>query len=132
MRYVDANVFIYLLKASPRDAFEVSLAIMRRIYDGEEALTSTAVLQEVVDWLEYNGKKGEVSSFLTGVNSYPTLAKEAVYWGEMISAIDLMEHSQIDYVDAVTVEIMRRNGIEEIYSNDKDFDRVAGIRRIWE
>jgi len=54
MSYVDANIFIHLLRASPKDAFEVSRAIMRRIYDGEEALTSTAVLQEVVGWLEYN------------------------------------------------------------------------------
>lgn len=58
MRYVEANVFIYLLRAYPKDAFGVSRAIMRRIYDGEEAMTSTAILQEVVDWFEYNGKKG--------------------------------------------------------------------------
>ena len=38
----------------------------------------------------------------------------------------------IDFVDALTLQTMKKNKINEIYSNDKDFDRVQWIKRIWE
>jgi len=132
MRFVDANVFIFLLTSSPKESHDVSRRIMQRILDGEEAVTSTAVLQEVVDWLEYNNRRAEIKTFLIAVNSYPTLRKESASWGDMISALDCMERDKIDYVDALSVQIMRRGGVSEIYSNDKDFDRVDMVSRIWE
>ncbi len=132
MRFVDANVFIFLLTGRPRASFEVSRKIMQRILDGEEAITSTAVLQEVVDWLEYNDRRDQVKTFLTAVNSYPSLRKESASWSDMISALDRMESHKIDYVDALSVQIMQRSGVSEIYSNDKDFDRVETVSRIWE
>jgi predicted nucleic acid-binding protein len=57
MRFVDANVFIYALVKSPKKDYEISKRILKRIENGEETATSLAVLQEVVDWLEYNKRK---------------------------------------------------------------------------
>ncbi|MHC1568149.1 MAG: type II toxin-antitoxin system VapC family toxin [Candidatus Syntropharchaeia archaeon] len=36
----------------------------------------------------------------------------------------------IDPNDCLAVEVMRKEGISEIYSFDRGFDRVSGIRRI--
>lgn len=132
MRFVDANVFIYILIKSPRESFETSRKILQRIEAGEEAITSTAILQEVVDWLEYNRRKKEIKFFLTAVNSYISLRKTTPSWEDMLSALDYMEAKDIDYVDALTLHTMKKNGLEEIYSNDRDFDRVTWIKRIWE
>ncbi|RLI31355.1 hypothetical protein DRO56_05240 [Candidatus Bathyarchaeota archaeon] len=131
MRFVDANVFIYVLVGSPREDYETARRILRRIEGGEEAITSTAILQEVIDWLEYNGRRREVGDFLKAVNSYLTLRKASPTWEDMLSALDRMEEADLDYVDALTLQIMAREGVEEIYSNDRDFDRVPGVRRIW-
>lgn len=57
MRFVDANVFIYALIKSPRKDYLIARGVLKRIEEGEEAITSTAVAQEVVDWLEYNNRK---------------------------------------------------------------------------
>jgi len=38
----------------------------------------------------------------------------------------------VDFVDAFTLQIMKKNNIKEIYSNDTDFDRIRRIKRIWE
>jgi len=132
MRFVDANVFIYILIKSPRESFETSRKILQRIEAGEEAITSTAVLQEVVDWLEYNRRKKEIKVFLTAVNSYISLRKTTPSWADMLSALDHMEAEDIDYVDALTLHTMKKNGLDEIYSNDRDFDRVTWVKRIWE
>jgi len=132
MRFVDANVFIYILVKSPREAYETSRQILQRIESGEETITNTAVIQEVVDWLEYNNRKREVKSFITAINSYLTMNKINITWDDMLAALDDMEKHDIDFVDALTLQTMKKNNTKEIYSNDKDFDRIKWIKRIWE
>jgi len=116
---------------SPQKDYEISKRILKRIENGEETATSLAVIQEVVDWLEYNNRKKEVRSFLTAVNSYLTMNKLHITWDNLLAALDDMDKHKIDFVDALTVQTMAKNKISEIYSNDKDFDRVPSIKRIW-
>lgn len=132
MRFIDANVFIYTLTKSPQTSFETSRRILKRVEEGEEAITSTAIIHEVADWLEYNDRRREVKAFLIAVNSYVSLRKSAASWEDMLSALDYMEANDIDYVDALTLRLMKRNGVNEVYSNDRDFDRVEWVKRIWE
>jgi len=131
MRFVDANVFIYVLVKSPKKDYEISRNILKRIENGEETATNLAVIQEVVDWLEYNNRKKEVRSFLTAVNSYLTLNKLPIAWYNLLAALDDVDRYKIDFVDALTLQTMEKNKINEIYSNDKDFDRVQWTKRIW-
>jgi predicted nucleic acid-binding protein len=132
MRFIDANVFIHVLVKSPEKDYQISQTILRRIENGEETATSLAVIQEVVDWLEYNNRKKEARSFLTAVNSYLTMNKLNTTWNDFLTALDDMDEHNIDFVDALTLQTMKKNKINEIYSNDKDFDRVKSIERIWE
>jgi len=131
LRFVDSNVFIYVLVKTPKNDYETAKRILQRIEEGEEAITNTAVIQEIVDWLEYNNRRGEVETFLTAINSYIAMEKAEVSWKEMIEAISDMKKYDLDFVDALTLQTMKRNNVNEIYTNDRDFDRVKGIRRIW-
>lgn len=131
MRFVDSNVFIYVLVKSPKDDYETAKRILQRIEEGEAAITNTAVVQEIVDWLEYNNKRREVEKFLTAINSYITMKKAEVSWNEMMEAISDMKKYDLDFVDALILQTMKKNNVKEIYTNDKDFNRVKGIRRIW-
>jgi len=131
LRFVDSNVFIYVLVKSPKDDYETAKRILQRIEEGEEAITNTAVIQEIVDWLEYNNRRREVEKFLTAINSYITMKKAEVSWNEIMEAIDDMKKYDLDLVDALTLQTMKRNNVNEIYTNDRGFDRVKGIRRIW-
>ena len=131
MRFVDSNVFIYVLVKSPKDDYETAKRILQRIEEGEAAITNTAVVQEIVDWLEYNNKRREVEKLLTAINSYITMEKAEVSWNEMMEAISDMKKYDLDFVDALTLQTMKKNNVKEIYTNDKDFNRVKGIRRIW-
>lgn len=132
MRFVDANVFIYVLVKSPKKDYEISKGILERIEKGEETATNYAVIQEVVDWLEYCNRRKEVQSFLIGVNSYLSLEKMNIEWNDFLEALDDVNKYAIEHVDALTLQTMKKHKITEIYSNDKDFDRVDWVKRIWE
>ncbi len=62
MRFVDSNVFIYVLVKSLKDDYETAKRILQRIEEGKAAITNPTVIQEIVDWLEYNNKRREVKS----------------------------------------------------------------------
>jgi len=131
LRFVDANVFIYILVKSPKEDYLTSKSILKRIEDGEEAITSTSIIQEVVEWLEYNNRHKEVKKFLIALNSYVAMRKVETSWREMLDAASDMEKYDLDFVDALTLQVMKRNNVTEIYTNDRDFDRVEWVRRIW-
>ena len=131
MRFVDSNVFIYVLVKSPKDDYVIAKRILQRIEEGEEAVTNTAVIQEIVNWLEYNNRRREIEKLLTAINSYIAMKKAGVSWSDMIAAIDDMNKYGLDFVDALTLQTMKRNNINEIYTNDRDFDRVKWVRRVW-
>lgn len=132
MRFVDTNVFIHVFIKSPKKDYEISKRILERIESGEAAATSIAVIYEAVDWLEYNNREKEARSFLTAINSYLSLSKLVVEWDNFLSSLKDMYDKQIDFVDALTLQMMKENRISEIYSNDKDFDRIDWVKRIWE
>ena len=67
MRFVDSNVFIYVLVRSPKDDYKVAKKILERIEGGEEAVTNVAVIQEIVDWLECNNRREEIEKVKAGV-----------------------------------------------------------------
>ena len=131
MRFVDSNVFIYVLVKSPKDDYVIAKRILQRIEEGEEAVTNMAVIQEIVNWLEYNNRRREIEKLLTAINSYIAMKKAGVSWSDMIAAIDDMNKYGLDFVDALTLQTMKRNNINEIYTNDRDFDRVKWVRRVW-
>jgi len=43
----------------------------------------------------------------------------------------LVEGYGMDWRDCLNVALMRKCGVEEVYSNDRHFDKVKGIKRIF-
>jgi predicted nucleic acid-binding protein len=132
MRFVDANVFIYALVKSPKKDYDVAMAILRRIENGEETAITLPVVQEVIDWLEYNNRKKEIATFLIALNSYISMAKLSPSWDSFLPAIEETKKQGLSFVDSLTLGQMKMSQVNEIYSNDKDFDRIKGVKRIWE
>jgi predicted nucleic acid-binding protein len=132
LRFVDANVFLYAIIKSPKKDCEIAQAILKRIENGEATATSLAVVQEVIDFLEYNKRQKEIRPFLTVINSYLKMEKLAENWNDFFPAIDDKDSYGFSFVDGLTLQIMQKHKITEIYSCDKDFDRVKGIKRVWE
>ncbi|MEM2687632.1 MAG: type II toxin-antitoxin system VapC family toxin [Thermoproteota archaeon] len=129
VRFVDANVFICVLVKSPKEDYLASKSILKRVEEGE-VITSISIIQKAIEWLEYDNRREEVK-LLIALNSYAAMKRVETSWTEMLDAVSDMEKYDLDSVNALTLQVMKKNNVAEIYTDDKDFDRVEWIRRVW-
>ncbi len=131
MRFVDSNVFVYHMAADPKYA-ETAGRILSRIEKGEEAATSTLVINQVVSYLKWKKATTSIPRFLDFLQSLPSLAKEETSFADFVEAKKRADQKWNVFDDFVIASQMERLHIEEIYSNDSDFDRMEHIKRVFE
>jgi len=135
-RFVDANIFINWLRATPSRVAEEETAvlsgyILQRIEDGEEALTTVTVKDEVAIWLS-RYRVEALNRFLQLLSGYTSLEIVAPTPEDQIEAGRLMGRHRLGYTDLLTLNTMRRHRIKEIYSSDRGFDTVPDVRRVFQ
>jgi len=131
--FVDANVFLRHLTGDDPKKAEACYALFQKAQGGEIALiTSESVIAEVVYVLSsrhlYDLPRERIRALL-----YPILSLRGLklpHRRTYLQALDLYADSNLDFEDALAVAQMKRKKIQEIYSYDRGFDRVAGIRRL--
>jgi predicted nucleic acid-binding protein len=133
VRYVDTNIFIrYLTRDDPVKS-AACFAFFKDVRDDKiEATTCEAVISEVVYVLasrvSYQLTRADIRARLTPVLGLRglKLPQRRVY----LRALDLyVAHPSLDFEDALCVAHMEPDGIGDIASHDRDFDRVPGIAR---
>jgi len=131
LRFVETNIFLYVITANP-DFGPTVREILQRIELGEQAITSSLVVAEVCAWLEYHGMRDKIDTFFKALESYPTLKKCETTYEDELKAEELeSQYSHIEFFDRVYLAQMLRLKLTEIYSNDRGFDKVTGIKRIF-
>jgi predicted nucleic acid-binding protein len=131
-RFVDTNVFIYSLTGHPRFG-EDARRILKRIEEGEEAVTSTLVLCEVSWVLEAMGRQSDIKSTLEKILSFRSL--EVVGFGadDLLVGSSNMEFYGVDFNDGLNVAVLTRIGVSEVYSNDvKHLGKIDFLKLIFE
>ena len=71
-----------------------------------------------------------LNSILTTLYSLENLKIVGITEEEYLIAIELMKKYKIDPNDCLAIYIMKKEGIKEIYSFDKDFDKIEEIRKL--
>jgi len=131
LRFVETNIFLYVITAHP-DFGSKAKEILERIESGEQAMTSSLVVAEVCAWLEYHGMRDKIDAFFKALESYPTLKKCETTYEDEFKAEDLKSrYSHLEFFDRVYLAQMLRLKLTEIYSNDRGFDKVSEIKRIF-
>jgi len=135
-RFVDANIFISWLKATPstvtRDEMaSISGYILQRVEAGEEALTTVAIKDEVAIWLS-RYRAEALNRFLELLTGYTALDIVTPTLNDQVEAGRLMGRYRLGYSDLLSVRTMMRHGVSEIYSTDTGFDTVPSIRRVFD
>jgi len=137
MRFIDANIILrYLVEARTepdRARQEGCTLLFQRVKAADERITtSEAVLAEVLFVLtsprQYRLGHGEAAGRLRPLFTLPNLhlPRKRVY----LRALELYAaNPDLDFPDVLSVAYMERDGIEEIYSYDTDFDRFTQIER---
>ena len=130
--FIDANLLIYLNTISDYrnrlayETFYLDLLVNNKAY------TDVLVLNELlwVSWKRYNVPYYVTIDFINKVvkpyvNILP-LGEE-----EYEEATNLIKEYSIRPSDAFHVAVMKTRNIPNIASEDKEFDKVEGIKRLW-
>jgi uncharacterized protein len=130
-RFVDTNIFIYALTAHPLFG-ETAKSILKRIEDGEQAITSTLVQCELAWVLEAMGRQGDIKNALEKIMSYKTLKVVTLNSDDLLVGANNMATENVDFNDGVNLALMMRLGISEVYSNDrKHLGRVDFVKLVF-
>ena len=133
MRFIDTNVFVRHLTQDDPAKGAAATALFRRVQAGQEEITTCeAVITEIVYVLSsratYHLTPMEIRARLVPVLIPPNvrLQHKEVY----LRALDLyVLYPALDFEDVILIAHMERAGIRELFSYDRDFDRVQALIR---
>src|SRR5215212_8607437 len=137
-RFIDTNVFLrYIAQPITVDdqrRYLAAMALFQRITRSEETVVTTeSVLVEILFVLcsprQYGLDRAYAVDILRPIVELPALE---LSWKSMyLRALDYFRSDRrLDMEDAITVAFMERHGIDEIWSFDRDFDRIPGVTRL--
>jgi len=129
--FLDTSIFIRHLTSDHPDHSRRALALFERILAGEiEATTSEVVIADMVHVLAsqyYEIARGDIAGTISAVIELPNL--KLPHRQTYLEALACYGSSRLDFADCLSVAHMKRQGITEIVSFDRDFDRFPDITR---
>lgn len=135
MRFLDANIFLRHLTQDDPVKAQACLALFRAIGQGTvKAWTSDLVVAEVVFVLgskrgaQYGYDRSQIRDGLLPLLLLPGLALPSKPLYPRIFA--LYTTFTIDFIDAYHAALVELSPQPELYSYDRDFDRVTSIKRL--
>ena len=130
-RAIDANVILRFVTADHPQMSPRCRELFARVQSGEEEVfLPEAALSDVVWTLNsfYHWPIENICRFIGDIVSLDgvQMSRKPLVWG----ALSLFADGDVDFSDALIVSEMRRVDLYEIYSYDRDFDRIEGIARV--
>ena len=131
MRFLDTNIFIrYLTDDDPVKADACEKIFKQAVSKEETFFTTELVIAEIVWVLEsfYILPKKEIQDKVEKILNTPNLI--CPHKDLILSALILYGEKNIDYIDACNASILKEQGMEELYSYDKHYDRIDWLKRL--
>ncbi len=130
MIYIDSNIFFYA-KIMDRKYGKACARIVEDIAHGKiKASISPLVAIEVANALKKYGMEEEIKDTLNAILSL----NMDIHPLDIIilrMAAEIFDESGISPYDCIHAATMKAHGIKELISADKEFDKVANIKRIY-
>lgn len=128
--FLDTNILLRFFTGDDKQKAQQALNLFMRIERGEEkVITSSLVIFETVFTLQrlYRVPRNEIKNKLLPIISMRGihLPDKSVYY----RAFDLYVTKNISFADAYNAAYMISEEVFNIYSWDKDFDKIEGIVR---
>ncbi len=134
MRFIDSNVFLrYLTQDDPRQQ-QLAAAIVASIARGDEECCTTDVhIHETVYILAspagYKMAHQDISNIVRPLVAMPGLKIRNKR--RCLDALDIFaQHEFLDFADALAIAYMRQHGVTDVYSFDRDFNRINDVTRL--
>lgn len=131
MRFLETDAILRFLTRDDEPKSARVLALLRRVKSSKETIAiSPLVVFEVVFTLQsyYKLPREKTRALLLSILNLKglKLADKDVF----ISALDDYCDLGIPFADAFNASYMRARQIEEIYTYDRDYDKLEGIKRV--
>lgn len=126
--FVDSNVFFYA-KILDREYGDVCAGVLGKIERGDlKAVTSTLVVVELANALRKYGLSDEVKDVVDAVFSLDMRVFE-VDSIDVRTAISIFDEFRVSPYDCVHAAVMKKAGVVDVISADRDFDKIEWIKR---
>jgi predicted nucleic acid-binding protein len=125
--FIDTNVFIYAIELHPTFG-ETAGRVLGMVDSGElEGVTSSLVILEVCWYLEHRRRLREMREAVNLITG-SKVRVEDVRQRDILDALeDKTEYRDVDLNDLINYNVMRRQGLELIITNDVHFSRLPGV-----
>jgi len=138
MRFLDANVFIYAyykpkrqLTPNEKQMKENAKKIISNVTQGnEEVMTTVVHVSEIVNILKHGMPLDQLTETIRGLFMLDNVKVMGVTSEAYFAATELGDDLKLEANDALAVDFMRQNDVQEIYSFDEHFNEIEGIRRL--
>lgn len=130
-KFIDTNIFLrYLTKDDP-STYDKCREIFKKGIDGKIALaTSGMVIAELI-WTLLSYYRVPKAEAIEKVSIIVTTESLHIPEKDIIAeALVLYSRKNVDYIDAYNTVFMKYHGVDEIYSYNRDFDAIEGIKRV--
>jgi len=130
--FIDANLLIYLNTLKILDKRRMYENFYLELLSKYKAYTDVLVLDEVI-YVSSRRYKAPYKTSIEFINSIVLPFVEILPLGETEykKAAEILEKHQIKPSDALHVATMTLHNISKIASEDREFDKIDGITRIW-
>lgn len=130
--FVDTNVLLRLLLDDEKGQSAAARDLFRAVESGEITVwTSDVAIAELI-WVltgpMLRRDRAAVARELVRLMELPRLHLESK--PTMRRALDLFTRHPIDWVDAYHAALLLEQASPELYSFDRDFDRIPGLKRV--
>ena len=129
--FIDTNILLSYLTGDDPEKYEKCRGLFKRALEKKIVLlTSDMVIAELIWTLGsfYKVPKEEIIEKITIIINTPNLK---IPNKKLISdTLILFSQKNIDYIDAYNAVFMKHNSCAQIFSYDKDFDRIEDIKRM--
>ncbi|MDA4111744.1 MAG: type II toxin-antitoxin system VapC family toxin [Thaumarchaeota archaeon] len=139
MRFVDASVFLYAyLRSEKKIPPNIEILkrnarnIVERINRGEEVTTSLVHVSEIANILESRTSLETTGDIISALLSLANLDVEEPSKALYESATEVSRSFSLGINDALAFLLMKKEDITEVYSFDKDFDKLKDLKRVTE
>jgi len=133
-RYVDVNVFVYWLCGHPSFGRRAKYWIERMEKEGDY-VTSTLTLYETLVTVAGLTKKSLrekefVKTVIRSITGLKGLKIEPLIKEDFARAVEIMNDAGLDYEDSLHSAVALRKNVEELVSNDRDFNKTK-VKRVF-
>lgn len=130
-RAIDANLILRFVTADHPQMSPRCRDLFARVQDGQETVfLPEAALGDVVWTLRsfYKWPVGRIRQFVGDLLALDgiQMSRKMLVW----AALSLFVEERLDFSDALIAAEMQEVGLNELYSYDRDFDRLADISRV--